>query len=52
MPSDHTAMDRIPILKLGGALLVTIQVDMHDRLAMALEEDLKTASSRLAPRAC
>lgn len=33
-------MDRIPILKLGEALLVTIQVDMHDRLAMALEEDL------------
>jgi rsbT antagonist protein RsbS len=33
-------MDRIPILKLGNALLVTIQVDMHDRLAMALEEDL------------
>ena len=33
-------MDRIPILKLGTALLVTIQVDMHDRLALALEEDL------------
>ena len=33
-------MDRIPILQLGKALLVTIQVDMHDRLAMALEEDL------------
>ena len=33
-------MDRIPILKLGDALLVTIQVDMHDRLANALEEDL------------
>lgn len=33
-------MDRIPILKLGGALLVTVQVDMHDRLAMALQEDL------------
>lgn len=33
-------MDRIPILKLGHSLLVTIQVDMHDRLAMALEEDL------------
>lgn len=33
-------MDRIPILKLGRALIVTIQVDMHDRLAMALEEDL------------
>ena len=33
-------MDRIPILKLGNPLLVTIQVDMHDRLATALEEDL------------
>lgn len=33
-------MDRIPILKLGEALLVTIQVDMHDQLASALEEDL------------
>ncbi|HLY79947.1 MAG TPA: STAS domain-containing protein [Caulobacteraceae bacterium] len=33
-------MDRIPILKMGRALIVTIQVDMHDRLAMALEEDL------------
>src|SRR6476469_10812569 len=33
-------MDRIPILKMGDALLITIQVDMHDRLAMALEEDL------------
>src|SRR5262245_65322026 len=33
-------MDRIPILKFGNALLVTIQVDMHDRLATVLEEDL------------
>ena len=33
-------MDRIPILKLGSSLLVTIQVDMHDRLATALQEDL------------
>ena len=33
-------MDRVPILKLGRALLVTVQVDMHDRLAVALEEDL------------
>ena len=31
-------MDRIPILKLGKALLVTIQVDMHDRLATALQK--------------
>ncbi|MCW2249328.1 rsbT antagonist protein RsbS [Azospirillum fermentarium] len=33
-------MDRIPILKMGWTLLVTIQVDMHDRLALALQEDL------------
>lgn len=33
-------MDRIPILKIGPALLVTIQVDLHDDVAMALEEDL------------
>ncbi len=35
-------MDRIPVLKLGSALLVTIQVDMHDELASALQEDLTT----------
>lgn len=33
-------MEKIPILKMGEFLLVTIQVDMHDRLAMALQEDL------------
>jgi rsbT antagonist protein RsbS len=33
-------VDRIPILKLGEFLLVTIQVDMHDRLAMTLQDDL------------
>jgi len=33
-------MDRIPILKLGQFLLVTIQVDMHDRLALTLQDDL------------
>src|SRR5678815_2773154 len=33
-------MERIPILKMGPYLLVTIQVDMHDRLALALQEDL------------
>src|SRR4051812_3749554 len=31
---------RIPILKLGHLLLVTIQVDMHDRMAQALQDDL------------
>jgi len=33
-------MDRIPILKLGKYLLVTIQVDLYDRLALTLETDL------------
>ena len=33
-------MERIPILKMGSYLLVTIQVDMHDRLAMTLQDDL------------
>jgi len=33
-------MERIPILKMGGYLLVTIQVDMHDRLALSLQDDL------------
>lgn len=33
-------MERIPILRMGDYLLVTIQVDMHDRLAMTLQEDL------------
>jgi rsbT antagonist protein RsbS len=33
-------MERIPILRMGSLLLVTIQVDMHDRLAMTLQEDL------------
>jgi rsbT antagonist protein RsbS len=36
-------VERIPILKMGGSLLVSIQVDMHDRLAMTLQDDL-TAS--------
>ncbi len=33
-------MDEIPILKIGDCLLVSIQVDMHDRLALALQDDL------------
>jgi len=33
-------MDHIPILRLGRFLLVTIQVDMHDQLAMVLQEEL------------
>ena len=33
-------MGEIPIMRIGDCLLVTIQVDMHDRMAMALQEDL------------
>ncbi len=33
-------MDRIPILKMGEFLLVSIQVDMHDQLAIDLQDDL------------
>ena len=36
-------MERIPILRMGKCLLVTIQVDMHDQLAMALQDDLASA---------
>ncbi|RYZ65395.1 MAG: STAS domain-containing protein [Proteobacteria bacterium] len=41
-------MDQIPILKVGQALLVSIQVDMHDRMAMQLQDDLtnKIVSAR------
>ncbi|HEX7797256.1 MAG TPA: STAS domain-containing protein [Vicinamibacterales bacterium] len=35
-------MERIPILKMGGYLLVSIQIDMHDQLAMQLQDDLTT----------
>jgi len=33
-------MERIAILQMGEVLLVTIQVDMHDQLALALQDDL------------
>lgn len=35
-------MDRIPILRMGKFLLVTIQVDLHDQLALTLQDDLTT----------
>jgi rsbT antagonist protein RsbS len=43
-------MDRIPILKMGDCLLVTIQVDMHDRLALTLQEDLTARISATGAR--
>lgn len=39
-------MEKIPILRMGDFLLVTIQVDMHDRLAMALQDDLTSRISQ------
>jgi rsbT antagonist protein RsbS len=40
-------MDRIPILRMGEFLLVTIQVDMHDQLALRLQDDLSSAIQKL-----
>jgi rsbT antagonist protein RsbS len=39
-------VDRIPIIKMGEFLLVSIQVDMHDRLAMNLQDDLTSSIVR------
>ena len=36
-------MERIPILRMGEFLLVTIQVDMHDQLALRLQDDLSNS---------
>ncbi|MET1071910.1 MAG: STAS domain-containing protein [Umezawaea sp.] len=33
-------MERVPILKIGGVLLVSIQIDLHDQSVLALQEDL------------
>ncbi|HEX5129079.1 MAG TPA: STAS domain-containing protein, partial [Usitatibacter sp.] len=43
-------MERIPVLRMGSYLLVTIQVDMHDQLAMALQDDLTEKISRTSAR--
>lgn len=43
-------MERIPVLKMGPYLLVTVQVDMHDRLAMALQDDLMEQIRRTSAR--
>ena len=43
-------MEKIPILRMGEFLLVTIQVDMHDRLAMTLQEDLTNRISETGAR--
>lgn len=43
-------MDRIPILRMGDVLLVTIQVDMHDRIALQLQDDLTREIERVSAR--
>jgi rsbT antagonist protein RsbS len=43
-------VDRIPILRLRNLLLVTIQVDMHDRLAMQLQDELTARISETGAR--
>ena len=43
-------MEKIPILRMGEFLLVTIQVDMHDRLALALQDDLTARISETGAR--
>jgi len=43
-------MERIPILRMGELLLVTIQVDMQDQLAMQLQDDLTQAIQKKATR--
>lgn len=43
-------MERIPILQMGQFLLVTIQVDMHDQLALTLQDDLSERISSTGAR--
>jgi rsbT antagonist protein RsbS len=43
-------VERIPILRMGEYLLVTIQVDMHDQLALTLQDDLTSAITRHSAR--
>jgi rsbT antagonist protein RsbS len=43
-------MERIPILQMGDFLLVTIQVDMHDQLALTLQDDLSERISKTSAR--
>lgn len=43
-------MEKIPILRMGEFLLVTIQIDMHDQLALKLQDDLSNAIQRHASK--
>ena len=43
-------MERIPILRMGDILLVTIQVDMYDQLAMTLQDDLTSTINKTSAK--
>ena len=43
-------MDKIPILRMGKFLLVTIQIDLYDRLAINLETDLVQMVSKTSAK--
>jgi rsbT antagonist protein RsbS len=43
-------VERIPILRMGNLLLVTIQVDMHDKLALTLQDDLTNRIAEVGAR--
>lgn len=43
-------MEHIPILRMGEFLLITVQVDMHDRLALQLQDDLTEQIVRCSSR--
>lgn len=43
-------MDRIPIIQMGEFLLVSIQVDMHDQLALTLQDDLTSKIEKTGAR--
>ncbi|MDZ4801365.1 MAG: STAS domain-containing protein [Bryobacteraceae bacterium] len=43
-------MERIPVLKMGDFLLVTVQADMQDRLAMSLQDDITSRLSKYKSR--
>ena len=43
-------MDRIPILTMGEYLLITIQIELHDRVALTLQEDLADQISQTSAK--
>jgi rsbT antagonist protein RsbS len=43
-------MEKIPILRMGEFLLVTIQIDMHDQLALKLQDDLSNAITKFGSK--